>query len=108
MKGLLHHDVTVYVGSTIDRYGRETFTSPVTTKARFVKKTRRILSPQGEDIVSEADCDFINNNGVLNSLAVGSRLLHDGVNYRIVQLDESKDNAGTHHHFSTRLQRWQV
>jgi len=106
MKGLLRHDITVYHSPTMDGSGRETWSSSVSVKGRFIKKAKQTVNEQGEVVVSDSQVQLINNNSELNNVRVGDRVDYDGTKYRILQLNEATNANGSHHHFTFMLQRW--
>lgn len=54
MNNLLTDTVTYWGTPQPDGYGGKTFAAPVTVKARWVKKQERFLSPDGEELISNA------------------------------------------------------
>lgn len=105
MKNLMRHDVTIYHTPTIDGSGRETWSTSVSVKGRFLKKQKRIIDDQGEETRSDAELWVINTNGELNSVKVGDKVTY-GDDYRIVSLNEATKASGGHHHFELVLKLW--
>lgn len=107
MKNLHVHDVTIYHSPSLDAYGRQSWSTSVSTKGRFLKKKKRMIDDQGEETTSDAELWVINSNKDLDSVAVGDKVTYDSEDYRIMTLNEATKATGGHHHFEMVLKSWQ-
>ena len=104
LKNLLNQSITIYSKSGLDKFGRESFGSGSSAKARFQAKTVTRLLPNQETVTIEG---FM---WVLPSVTIarGDKVVFGGNSYKVFARYEGIDGAGNTHHIKLELTKWQL
>ncbi len=87
MKHFFNDALTIYTTPTRDEYGRETWGSGTAVNGRFVESSKNIYNAQGE--IRSADALIhVPDDTTIN---VGSRVVYDSKDYRVIKLNKPKD-----------------
>lgn len=99
---LLNQDITVYSKTARDRYGKETFGSGTSVKARFqhVRKSKVLATNE----VLTIDAIVFLEGDV--SIEMNDKISYGGINYKVVGRNSSVDGQGNVHHYELELQKW--
>lgn len=87
MKHFFNDALTIYINPTRDEYGRENWGTGTAVNGRFVESSKNMYSPQGELITTDALIHVPDDT----SIEVGSRVVYDSRNFRVVKLNKPKD-----------------
>lgn len=99
--GLLNQSATLYNGSSVDEYGRDSYAAGTTVKCRFEEVDKSRLLPNGE--IKQIDgIVFVQGDATVN---IGDKITYSSVNYRVVSKNVVVARATTHH-IELEVQRW--
>jgi hypothetical protein len=101
----LKHTITVYDTITRNEYNEETFTGGNDFFGRFQLKNRLFTNEKGEDIMSDA---VVYMDRETTGLAVGTKVVYNGNDYRVVALKEALDDISKVHHYEVWVKKWEA
>lgn len=91
---MLYNDVvTIYGSPSTNDYGESEWDDSNSYKARFVEKTTKTVNPKGEMIL--ADAIVYLPDATKDLVALGRRVVHNLIDYEIVELKKVIDTSGT-------------
>lgn len=87
MKHFFNDAISIYNESGKDEYGRESWGSVVAVNGRFVESSKVLYNAKGE--VQNADA--LIHIPARTTIEVGSKVVFDGVSYRVIKINKPKD-----------------
>lgn len=86
-----------------DKFGQESYASCETYLSRVVFRTKRVVSIQGADIMADGTVLIPTD---ISELAIGSKLVFEGISYQVVGVSRAKDIFGNVHHITVTISQW--
>lgn len=99
---LLNQTITISSKSARSRYGTPTYSSPVTVKARIELTTKTIMNATKELVPIDAIV-FV---ALGTTVVVEDKIIHGGINYRVMRKDVLVDGRGDTRHIELMAQKW--
>lgn len=104
IKGLLNQTISIYSKSGYNAYGRETVGSATEVQARFQKKTRQKLLPNGSLVTIEAIVYIPSDT----TIAVDDKITYGGVDYKVYGIYSAIDGTGDTNHIKLEVTKWKA
>lgn len=104
INGLLNQQITIASKTGYNAYGRETVGTGATVQARFQKKTKQKLLPNGSVIVIEAICYVPSDT----TIVVDDKITYGGVDYKVFGIYQAVDGSGDTNHLKLELIKWKA
>ena len=104
INGLLNQTITIASKSGYNAYGRENVGAGTSVKARFQKKTKQRLLPNGSVIMIEATVYVPADT----TIAIDDKITYDSVNYKVFGIYDAVDGGGDINHKKLELTRWRA
>jgi hypothetical protein len=102
LKSLLNQDITLATASGKDKYGRESYGSGVSYKARVQLTTKTRVINTNESVEIRA---IVYIDGAV-SVSKGDKITHNSIEYRVFGVITATDGAGNTHHTKLELVKW--
>jgi hypothetical protein len=102
INGLLNQTITIYNKSSLDAYGRESYSAGASEHARVEVGNKNYLKPNGETIVIDATA-FVKNTA---TISIDDKILWSAVYYKVIYLNKIVDGQGNLDHYELGLQQW--
>lgn len=103
LTGLLNQTITLYVKTGLDKYGRESYNTSSSVKARVQRKTTTRLLPNGQTKIIEAIA-YVPSGTSINK---GDKVTYDSVDYQVFGRYDAVDGAGDTNHIKVELTKWE-
>lgn len=91
MKHLLRQKISLYPNATVDEYGKKTWATASTYRARFTETSTNYINRQGEQQVADAICYLPD---CVTEIGLDTRIDYDNKEYRVVELTKQPDGLG--------------
>jgi hypothetical protein len=104
LQGLLNQDITLYLKSSYDAYGRETLGSGTDYRCRFQAVKKNKLLPNGEVATIDA---IVYMAGTVD-VDVNDKVTYSGVNYKVLGKNTQIDGQGNTNHLKLELVKFQI
>lgn len=100
--GLLNQTITLYASTSLDDYGRESFGTATSVKARVEIVNKSQLLPNGD--VKQIDAiAFVKPSVTIDN---DDKVTYNSVNYKVVGKSIQVGRNGSTHHYQIELTRW--
>jgi hypothetical protein len=103
LNGLLNQTITLFTKSGLDKYGKETYGSSVSTKARVQVTTKTRLLPNGQTKTILAVA-YVAPSTTIN---VGDKVTYGGIDYKVFGRYDAVDGEGETNHIKVELTKWE-
>lgn len=103
INALLNQTITVYNKSSLDKFGRESFGSGSSVKARMEVSRKSRLLPTGDTMTIDAKC-FLSSAATVSR---GDKVSYDSVDYKVTDIHKAIGGNGAVHHLELELQKWE-
>lgn len=90
MKHFFNDALTIYLETTKDEYGRESWGGGLAVNGRFVESSKSLRNSKGEII----NADALAHLPADTNIEIGSKVVFDGSNYKAIKIDKPKDGVG--------------
>ncbi|MBU1110785.1 hypothetical protein KKB83_04155 [Patescibacteria group bacterium] len=100
--GFFNQTITVATKTANNRYGRATFGTGTDQNARFQKKNKEKLLPNGQLVTIEA---IVYCKGSL-SININDKITYGSDNYKVYSKSEAIDGEGNINHLKLELIKW--
>lgn len=90
MKHFFNDALTIYLESSKDEYGRESWGGGLAVNGRFVESSHSLRNSKGEVITADALAHLPDDTVI----AIGSKVVFDGNNYKVIKINKPKDGIG--------------
>jgi hypothetical protein len=90
MKHFFNDALTIYLETTKDEYGRESWGGGLAVNGRFVESSKSLRNSKGEII----NVDALAHLPADTNIAIGSKVVFNGSNYKAIKIDKPKDGVG--------------
>ncbi len=104
INGLLNQQITISSKTGYNAYGRETVSTETTIQARFQKRTKQKLLPNGSVITIEAICYVPPDTTVV----VDDKISYGDVDYKVFGIYQAVDGSGDTNHLKLELVKWKA
>lgn len=102
LSSLLNQTVTIYLAGNRDKQGRPAYSAGTSARARFERRKTTISTPENE----KEPIDGVVFLAPGTTVAVGSKLVYDGANYRVITKSDEVDGRGVTRHLELMVQEW--
>jgi len=102
VESLSNQSVTIYPQGERDKYNKLAYGTGVTSRCRFTKTSKTIVTPQNEKEPIDGVVTIPGNPAA----ETGDKLVYAGDNYRIMAKKEAIAGNGAVHHITLQVQKW--
>lgn len=103
LRGFFNQPITIENPTdTLSRQGKPGFSDAVSTKARFERTNKTIVTAERDREPIHGDVFVAAEESVL----IGARITYEGVQYRVMGIEDVVDMRGRRNHLELLVQLW--
>lgn len=102
LKGLLNQDITIYVKTALNKYGRESYNAGTSAKARVQLTNKTRLLPNQQTVIVTAIV-YVEPSVSVNT---GDKIVFNSEDYKVYGKYSAVDGSGNTNHLKLELTKW--